>query len=93
MRLTVKVGSETRVHELSVFDQGCGHIEEKSGTYEDEIRVCARPAPQGVIVEVEWKTRNGSAEYKTSSGAVMARKNSKFEVGRTGGTRFTLQLL
>jgi len=93
VKLTVKAGADTRVHELAIFDHGCGRVEDKAGTYEDDINVCTRPAPSGVHVEVSWKTRNGPTEYRTTSATVMARKNSKFEVGRSGGTRFTLQLL
>jgi len=93
VKLTVKVGAATRVHELAVFDTACNQVEEKTAAYEDEISVCTRPAPQGVYVDVSWKTRNGSNEYRTSSGTLMARKGSKFEVGRAGGARFGLQLL
>lgn len=93
VKLTVKAGNDSRVHELAVFDHGCGKVEDKSAAYEDEINVCTRPAPSGVQVEVSWRTRNGATEYKTTSSTVMARKHSKFEVGRSGGTRFTLQLL
>ena len=91
VKLTVKVGPDTRTHELAVFDHGCNRVEEKSASYEDDINICTRPAPQGIFVDVNWKTRNGPNEYRTNSGTVM-RKGGTFEVGRTGGTRFTLQL-
>lgn len=93
IRLTVKVGADTRVHELAVFDSGCNRVEDKTATYEDEIQVCARPAIEGVFLEVMWKTRNGPNEYRTTSGAIVARKGGQFEVGRAGGTRFTLQMV
>jgi len=93
VRLTVKVASSTRVHELAVFDDQCNRVVEKTVSYEDEIRLCTHPAPRGVMVEVEWRTRNGADEYRTSSETLMARTGSQFEVGRSGGTRFGLQLL
>jgi len=92
LTLTVKVAADTRVHELAIFDNGCRRVEEKTSAYEDEIQICARPAPQGVFLDVDWRTRNGATEYRTSSGTVVARKGGKFEVGRVGGARFALQL-
>ncbi len=93
VKLTVKLASTTRVHELAVFDDQCNRVVEKSASYEDEIRLCTHPAPRGVLVEVEWRTRNGADEYRTSSETLMARTGSQFEVGRAGGARFGLQLL
>ena len=92
MKLTVKVGSDTRVHELVIFDDGCGHVEDKATSYEDDIQVCARAVGTGLQIEASWKTRTNNAEYRTKSATVMARK-TKLEVGRTNGTRFTLELL
>ena len=93
--LTVKVGNDSRTHEVAVFDNACNRVEEKTDAYTDEIDLCTRPGPSAanVVVEVKWRTRTAATEYRTSSGAVMARKGSKFEVGRAGGARFTLQLL
>jgi hypothetical protein len=93
LKLTVRVGSDARVHELAVFDSGCNQVEDKTAAYEDEIRICAHPAVQGVFVDVNWKTRNGPNEYRTTSGAIVARRGGQFEVGRAGGTRFTLQTM
>ena len=93
MKVTVKVGADTRTHDVAVFDHGCNRVEERTNAYEDDIQVCTRPAPQGVLVEVSWKTRAGGTEYKTSSGTVLARKGGKFEVGRAGSARFALQTL
>jgi hypothetical protein len=93
VRLTVQIAGDTRVHELAIFDNGCGHVEDKGAAYEDDIKVCARAAGPGVQIEAFWKTRTNTVEYRTQSATVMARKNSRMEVGRTGGTRFTLQLL
>jgi hypothetical protein len=92
IKLTVKSGSDTRTHELAIFDQGCNRVEEKGAAYEDDINVCTRPGPQGIFVEVSWRTRNGTSEYRTNSGTVIARKGGTFEVGRVNGTRFTLQM-
>jgi hypothetical protein len=92
VRLTVKTGTDTRTHEVAVFDQGCNRVQDKSSAYEDDINLCTRPATQGVLVEVSWQTRSGPNEYRTSSATVMPRKGGTFEVGRTGGTRFTLQM-
>lgn len=92
IKLTVKSGADTRTHELAIFDQGCNRVEEKGAAYEDDINVCTRPGPQGIFVEVSWRTRNGTSEYRTNSGTVMARKGGTFEVGRVNGTRFTLQM-
>ncbi len=93
LQLTVAAGAQTRVHDVAVFDSGCNRVDDKGVGYEDEINVCTRPAPHGVFVEVAWRTRNGASEYRTSSGAVVTRKGGRLEVGRSGGTRFTLQLL
>ena len=92
VRLTVKTGADTRTHEVAVFDQGCNRVQDKSSTYEDDINLCTRPAPQGVLIEVSWQTRSGPNEYRTSSATVLPRKGGTFEVGRTNGTRFTLQM-
>jgi hypothetical protein len=91
VKLTVKAGNDTRTYDLSIFDQGCGRVEDKAGAYEDEFHVCSRPAAQGFLVEVQWRTRNGPTEVKMSSASVL-KKGTKAELGRVAGTRFTLQL-
>jgi hypothetical protein len=93
IKVTVKVGTETRTHDVAVFDNGCNRVEEKTAAYEDDINICMRPSQQGVFVEVSWRTRNGNTEYRTTSGTVVARKGGKFEVGRAGSARFGLQVL
>lgn len=92
VKLTIKVNADTRTHELQIFDDGCGRIEDKSSAYEDEIKVCARPGATGFTIEVECRTRNGGTEYRANGSSVM-KKGGRIELGRTGGTRFTLQLI
>lgn len=91
IQLTVKAGSATRVYDVAMFDHACSKVEDRASAYEDEIEVCTRPAARGVAVEVQWHTRNGATEYKTTSSTIM-RRGAQFEVGRAGGTRFALAI-
>jgi hypothetical protein len=91
VKLTVKVGADTRVHDLAIFDHGCARVEDKTPAYEDDINVCTRAVPQGVIIEVDWRTSGRGGQYRTRSSAVM-QKGGSIEVGRATGTRFVLEL-
>lgn len=91
VKLTVKVGADTRVHELVMFDEGCSKVVDKSSAYEDEINVCARPAPAGVMFDVAWRTRTGPTEYFVSTAGVVKR-GGRMDIGRAAGPHFTLSL-
>jgi hypothetical protein len=79
-KLTLKVGADTRVHELRMLDDDCGIVNSKATAYEDEIGVCTRPSAQGVVVKVKWRTRTSTNEYKSETATVM-KKGGQVDVG------------
>ena len=85
--LVVRTGADARTHELSISDRGCGSISDKAAAHEDQIRVCSRPTASGFLIETDWGTRAGAAEYRTRSEMLIARAGGSLEVGRTGGLR------
>jgi hypothetical protein len=90
LTLVVKAGAETRTHELAISDTGCGSISDKAAAYEDQIRVCSRQAAGGLLIDTDWSTRTGPAEYRTRSELLLARAGGSSEIGRTGGHRLTV---
>jgi hypothetical protein len=92
VKLTIASGGATRVHELSVAEQRCNQVEETGKTFEDEVRICAHPRGTAFEIETQWKTRNNGFLYKATSEVVLA-KGGRAEIGRSGGTRFALEVL
>jgi hypothetical protein len=86
--LTVKVGNDTRTHQLVIPEDSCGTVQDKATDHEDTIRVCSIIRPTGMKLEVDWSVRTGSSEYRTNWGAFVTR-GTTLEVGRAGGVRFT----
>ncbi|MDB4962114.1 MAG: hypothetical protein JWP01_2113 [Myxococcales bacterium] len=91
LELTVKVGAETRTHQLVIPEDSCGTVQDKAAAYEDTIRVCTILRPTGMKLEVDWSVRTGPNEYRTSWGAYVTR-GTTLDVGRTGAARFTLAI-
>jgi hypothetical protein len=87
LTLVVRAGPDTRTHELAISDTGCGSISDKAAAYEDQIRVCSRPVANGLLLDTDWNTRAGPAEYHTRSEFLLARAGGTTEIGRTGGLR------
>lgn len=90
LTLTVKAGAETRTHDLAISDTGCGSLADKASGYEDQIRVCSRPAANGLLIDTDWTTRTGPSEYRTRAELLVARTGGAGEVGRAGGHRLSL---
>jgi hypothetical protein len=90
--LSIKAGPDARTHELVLSDDGCGTVQEKANAYEDNIRVCSRPAANGLRIETDWFTRSGPNEYRSHSEIVLPRKGGTSEIGRSGGVRLALKL-
>ncbi len=90
LTLVVKAGPDTRTHELSISDTGCGSISDKAAAYEDQIRVCSRPAAGGLLIDTDWSTRAGPTEYRTRSELLLPRAGGRGELGRTGGHRLAV---
>jgi hypothetical protein len=90
LTLVVKAGADARTHELSISDRGCGSISDKAAAYEDQIRVCSRPAAGGLLIDTDWSSRAGPAEYRTRAELLLARAGGSGELGRTGGHRLTV---
>ena len=86
LSLLVKSGTDARTHELVISDHGCGTVKEKAAAYEDDIRVCSRATPSGLVIETDWSTRTGTSEYRTRSEIVMPRKGGTSEIGRARKT-------
>lgn len=92
--LSIKVGADVRTHQLVISDEGCGLVKDRTAAYEDEVRICSRPAANGLLVEIDGTTRAGLAnEYRTRSEVVLARKGGAIEIGRAGGVRYALSTL
>ncbi|MBA3455565.1 MAG: hypothetical protein H0T42_20900 [Deltaproteobacteria bacterium] len=87
--LTVKVGTETRVHQIVVSDDSCGSVHAKARDFEDEIRVCSNMKRDGLRLEASWKVRAKTAEYHVSWTAAVARGGT-VETSSADGARFTL---
>lgn len=87
LTLVVKAGPDARTHELAISDTGCGSISDKAAAYEDQIRVCSRPTAGGLLLDTDWMTRAGPAEYHTRSELLLARAGGTSEIGRAGGLR------
>jgi hypothetical protein len=92
LTLAVKAGAETRTHELALSDIGCGSISDKTAAYEDQIRVCSRPVPGGLLLDTDWATRAGPGEYRTRAELLLPRSGGAGELGRTGGLRLGVTL-
>ena len=94
MRVQVKVtdGAEQRTYELWLSNDGCSNVEERSGDRVDEVKLCARDAPNGVRLGATWKLRAKLIEHNASFEAVVA-KGKSVEVGREKGARLTLTVL
>ncbi|HSK04831.1 MAG TPA: hypothetical protein VK932_26460 [Kofleriaceae bacterium] len=90
LTLVVKAGADARTHELSISDHGCGSISDKAAAYEDQIRVCSRPAAGGLLIDTDWSSRAGPAEYRTRAELLLARTGGSGEIGRTGGHRLAV---
>lgn len=92
LRLTVavKAGADVRTHELAISDGGCGTISDKTTAYEDQIRICSKPTPTGVLLDADWTTRTGPSEYRTRWESLVARGGGTIEVGRAGVNRLVL---
>jgi hypothetical protein len=95
VRLTITVTSSAgvRSYDLLIGENGCGTVQEKAASYEDEVRVCSVVASNGLRVELEGKTRAGASEYRSKSEMVLARKGATAQIGRTGGVRFTVKTI
>ena len=89
--LTVKVGSETRVHQIVVSDDSCGHVQAKTRDYEDDIHVCSVMKRDGARLEASWKVRAKLTEYNISWTAAVARGGT-IETTSADGARFTLAM-
>lgn len=90
LTLVVKAGTAARTHELAISDRSCGTVSDKSPGYEDQIHVCSRPTASGLLIETDWTTRAGPAEYRTRSAMLVARTGGTGEIGRTGGLRLAV---
>jgi hypothetical protein len=84
LTLVVKAGADARTHELSISDGGCGSVSDKSASYEDQIRVCSRSSPSGLLLDTDWSTRSGASEYRTRSELLLGRTGGTTEIGRSG---------
>lgn len=91
LELTVRIGTETRVHKLVISEDSCGHVQAKARDFEDDIRVCSvikRGAPQ---LDASWKVRDKLTEFQVSYSAVVARGGT-VEASSAGGARFTIAM-
>lgn len=91
LELTVKVGTETRIHQLVISDDSCGHVQAKARDYEDDIHVCSFLRRDGSRIEASWKVRAKLTEYQISWTAAVA-PGGKVETGTIDGARFTLAM-
>jgi len=89
LELTVKVGTETRTHQLVVSADSCGHVQAKARDFEDDIRVCSVTRRDGAVLEASWKVRAKMNEYLVTWTAAVAR-GGIVETGSLDGARFTL---
>ncbi len=89
--LTVKVGTETRVHSIVVSDDSCGHVQAKTRDYEDDIRVCSVLKRDGARLDVSWRVRAKQTEYTMSWMAAVARGGT-VDTTSADGARFTLAM-
>jgi hypothetical protein len=87
LTLSIKAGADARAHELSLSDQGCGSVVDKSPAHEDHIRVCSRRTSAGVLLDTDWSTRAGAAEYHTRGELLLPRSGPAGELGRANGPR------
>ena len=94
MRVQAKVtdGAEQRTYELWLSNDGCSTVEERSGDRVDEIKLCARDAPNGVRLGAAWKLRGKLIEHNATFEAVVG-KGKSVEVGREKGARLTLTVI
>ena len=91
IELTVKVGTETRVHQIVVSEDSCGHVQANARTYEDDIRVCSVMNHNGSRLEATWRVRAKMTEYKMSWTAAVARGGT-VDTTSADGARFTLAM-
>ena len=87
LALSIKAGADARTHEVSLSDQGCGSVVDKSAAHEDHIRVCSRRTSAGVLLDTDWSTRTGAAEYHTRGELLLPRAGAAGEIGRANGPR------
>ena len=94
MRVQVKItdGAEQRTYELWITNDGCSTVEERSGDRLDEVKLCARDAPNGIRLGATWKLRGKLIEHAATFEAVVA-KGKSVEVGREKGARLTLTVI
>lgn len=90
VELTVKVGTEKRVHQVVLSDESCGSVHAKSRDFEDEIRVCSVTKQSGTRVEASWKVREKLTEYHVSYTTVVARGGTVDALAH--GATFTLAM-
>ncbi len=91
LELTVKVGAETRVHQVVISDDSCGSVQAKARDFEDEIRVCSVNKSSGPRLEASWKIRTKLTEYNVSWTAAVARGGT-VEASSADGAKFTLAM-
>ncbi len=92
VRVQISDGAEQRTYETTLLADGCSTVEEKSGDRLDEVKLCARDAPNGVRLGASWKLRGKLIEHNASFEAVVA-KGKSVEVGREKGARLTLTVI
>jgi hypothetical protein len=90
VQMTIQVGGESRTHEVVMLAEHCGRVEAKAPAHEDFIMVCAHPSSQGMRMNVSWRTRNGTADYRVNTD-VDATRGELVDFGGGAGTRFLLQ--
>jgi len=92
LELSITDGADNRAYDLVLVDESCGSVEERVGDRKDEVKVCARPSPEGVRLSVTWQLHTKALDHEVSYVAVVA-KGKAVSVGRTKGARLVLTWL
>ena len=90
IHMMIEVDGQTRAHEVVMLEGECGRIEEKLPSHEDFAMVCAHRASDATLLDVSWRTRNGTAEYHLITD-VLVNPGETVDFGGSAGTRFKLR--
>jgi hypothetical protein len=89
IHFVVRTGAAARTHDVIVTaDHRCAQASEKVSDHEDEIMVCASGEAQ---LDIDWRTRSGSSEYRSKASLVVERGKTA-ELGSGTGPRLAVTI-
>ena len=81
LEFQVKTAQSARTNVLSLVDNACGRVEDRTPDHTDEIKACAHADGANVRLEIDWSSHTDTTAYKNQSTIVLAH-GATVEVGK-----------